>query len=180
MSATVLYLHGLESGPLAAKVLALRDAGFTVHAPALDTAPTQRLLAVGSVEPEAWRAALAAPVSQAVAALEAHRPDVLVGSSFGAAVLLELLHGGRGAGLPSVMLAGAGVRLTSHRALPPGARVLLVHGREDTVVPPADSRLLADTSPDAVLVEVHDDHRLSKTTASGLLVALVSLALARR
>jgi hypothetical protein len=180
MSATVLYLHGLESGPLAAKALALRDAGFTVHAPALDTAPAQQLLSAGSVAPEAWRTALSTPVSQAVTALDAHRPDVLVGSSFGAAVLLELLHAGHGLNLPVVMLAGAGVRLTHHRALPPGVRAVLVHGREDTVVPPADSRLLSEASADAVLVEVHDDHRLTKTTDSGLLVALVSLALARR
>jgi dienelactone hydrolase len=180
MSSTVLYLHGLESGPLAAKALALRDAGFTVHAPALDTVPAATLVSTGSVDPAAWRAALQSPVAQAVAALAANPPDVIVGSSFGAAVLLELLHAGHGVGVPVVMLAGAGVRLTTHRALPPGVRAVLVHGREDTVVPPADSRLLADASPDAVLVEVHDDHRLSKTTASGLLAALVTMALSRR
>ncbi|MEW6431271.1 MAG: hypothetical protein AB1730_07150 [Myxococcota bacterium] len=177
---SVLYLHGLESGPQAAKAIALRDAGFTVTAPALETAPAAALLARGSRDEAAWTAALERPVAQAKEALDASRPDVIVGSSFGAAVLLRLLRENLHLDTPVVMLAGAGVKLTHYRALPPGVPAVLVHGLEDDVVPPADSRLLAEGSPGALLVEVHDDHRLSKTTASGLLVELVRLALSRR
>ena len=178
---SLLYLHGLESGPQATKALALRDAGFTVTAPALETAAAAKLLAEGSTDEAAWTSALARPVAQAAEALAQARPDVIVASSFGAAVLLTLLREHHDLpATPIVMLAGAGVRLTHYRALPPGVPAVLVHGLEDDVVPPADSRLLAEASPGALLVELHDDHRLSRTTASGLLVELVKLALTRR
>lgn len=177
---SVLYLHGLESGPQAAKAVALRDAGFTVTAPALDTSAAQALRAAGRIDEAGWTEALARPVAQAKAALHEARPDVIVASSFGAAVLLRLLRENLHLDTPVVMLAGAGVKLTHYRALPPGVPAVLVHGLEDDVVPPADSRLLAEGSPGALLVEVHDDHRLSQTTASGLLVELVRLALSRR
>lgn len=178
---SLLYLHGLESGPQAAKAVALRTAGFTVTAPALDTAPAAKLLSEGSTDEAAWTAALERPVAQASEALSQSRPDIVVGSSFGAAVLLRLLRERHDVHrLPVVMLAGAGVRLTHYRALPPTVPAVLVHGLEDDVVPPADSRLLAEASPGALLVEVHDDHRLSRTTDSGLLVELVKLALSRR
>ncbi|MEW5738002.1 MAG: hypothetical protein AB1938_03695 [Myxococcota bacterium] len=175
-----LYLHGLESGPQAAKAMALSAAGFAVTAPLLETAVVKRLLEVKDFTPSTWAEAMALPVSQAVAALAESRAQVVVGSSFGAAVLLRLLHEGHGVGVPAVFLAGAGVRLTPLRTIPAGVRALLVHGAQDEVVPRDDSRLLAASSPDAVLVEVHDDHRLTKTTASGLLVELVRLALRLR
>jgi alpha/beta superfamily hydrolase len=173
--ASLLYLQGVESGPQATKALALREAGFTVHAPQLDTGAAVRLVASGVADAAAWQRALAGPTAQAAEALTAS-PDVIVGSSFGAAVLLQLLHEGVVRGVPVVMLAGAGVRLTSHRTLPSGVPAVLVHGRQDEVVPIADSRLLAESSRSAVLVEVHDDHRLTRTTASGLLVDVVRLA----
>ena len=39
-----LFLHGLESGPLGAKVIALRADGLDVTAPQLDAGPVAALL----------------------------------------------------------------------------------------------------------------------------------------
>ena len=70
----VLFLHGLEGSPHGTKGTWLRE-HYDVVAPALDTS---------SIE---------AALEDALAALAAE-PDVVVGSSFGGAVLLELLHVG--------------------------------------------------------------------------------------
>jgi alpha/beta superfamily hydrolase len=102
------------------------------------------------------------------------RPDVLVGSSFGGAVAVELLHRGSWRG-PTLLLAQAALRLGSRSTLPDGVRVWLVHGTDDDVVDIEDSRLLARTgSPDLVrLIEVVDNHPLDQVVQSGKLLALV-------
>ncbi len=177
----LLYLHGLESGPYADKAQTLRaaDAGeaFEVVAPQLTTA---RLVALRAAEPvEGGLAeALAEPFAQARAAYLEAEPAVVVGSSFGGALLLMLVHD------PvwrpetaAVFLAQAGLRLTERATLPPGVRAVVVHGTDDTVIPVADSRALAASSAEAVYVEVTDEHRLQRVTRSGMLTALVRLAL---
>lgn len=180
MATRVVYLHGLESGPQAGKVLALRASGFEVVAPSLDTEEVQALRAAGSRLAEAYARAMDRPVQQAVDAITTAAPDVIVGSSFGAAVLLRILHQGVGGHIPVVLLAQAGVRLTGYTALPQGVSAVLMHGRQDEVVPIEDSRLLAASSAAAVLIEVHDDHRLTQSTRNGLLASVVALAAARK
>lgn len=172
----VLFLHGLESGPLGTKVLTMRAEGLDVTAPQLDAAPTAALLREGSTDRDAYLRALDTPTQQGLDALAACRPEVVVASSFGAAVLARMLGDARYGSVPAVMLAGAAVKLAGATALPEGLRVVLVHGRDDVVVPIDDARMLAASSPTAMLVEVHDDHRLSATTKSGLLSSLVRLA----
>lgn len=172
-----LYLHGLESGPLGTKVITLRAAGFEVVAPQLHTAGVSALLAAGSHDAAAYLDALALPTAQGLDALDAQPVDVVVGSSFGAAVLARMILDPRYGTRPTVMLAGAAVKLAGATALPVGLPVMLVHGVDDAVVPVEDSRRLAATSPTAVLVEVHDDHRLTRTTTGGLLASLLRAAI---
>lgn len=174
---TVVYLHGLESGPQAGKVVALRAAGFTVVAPQLDTAAVMELIRVRDTDPVAIHLSLDAPLAQAIAAVREARPAVVVGSSFGAAVLLRLLHESGYSGFTAVLLAGAGLKLTGYSTLPSGVRAIVVHGRSDEVIPIEHSRALAASSRNATLVEVHDDHRLAATTQSGMLAELVRMAL---
>lgn len=101
--------------------------------------------------------------------------DVVVGSSFGGAIAVELLRAGHWKG-PTVLLCPA-YALVSRRSgrpvhpgfggLPPDAtaHVLVVHGTKDETVPLEDSRrLVARTS--ARLVTVDDDHRLSATATA--------------
>eukprot|EP01062_Namystynia_karyoxenos_P001034 TRINITY_DN10364_c0_g1_i4.p3 TRINITY_DN10364_c0_g1~~TRINITY_DN10364_c0_g1_i4.p3 ORF type:complete len:165 (+),score=23.48 TRINITY_DN10364_c0_g1_i4:54-497(+) len=100
------------------------------------------------------------------------RCDVVVGSSFGGAVCVELLRRGDWGG-PSVLLAPAAalyarMRGAAEPVLPEGARAIIVHGARDAVVPPADSERLARGSGAATrLLTVDDTHGLRTLIAEG-------------
>jgi len=103
-------------------------------------------------------------------ALAENAIDVVVGSSFGGAIALELVSREEWKG-PTVLLCPA-QRLLANRArltpttLPPTrAQVLVVHGRQDEVVPIEHSRQLT-TGTLARLLEVDDDHRLTTTATA--------------
>jgi pimeloyl-ACP methyl ester carboxylesterase len=151
----VQFIHGLEGSPTGAKARFLAE-HFEVRAPAMDTRDFE------------------AAVETQARALTALPPDVVVGSSFGGAIAVELLHRGVWAG-PTVLLAQAAQKLGRIATLPEGVRVILVHGVRDTVVPIEDSRALAKTgtAPLVRLVEVDDDHRLQSLVDSGELAELV-------
>lgn len=104
--------------------------------------------------------------------------DVVVGSSFGGAIAVELLRAGHWRG-PTVLLCPAYALVSRRSGRPPHpgfdglapeatAHVLVVHGTKDETVPLEDSRrLVARTS--ARLVTVDDDHRLSATATAASL-----------
>lgn len=102
------------------------------------------------------------------------RPDVLVGSSFGGAVAVELLRRGLFGG-PTLLLAQAALRYRPDARLPAESRVWLVHGTRDELIDIEESRRLARTGdPERVrLIEVDDDHSLSASVAAGRLVEWV-------
>jgi pimeloyl-ACP methyl ester carboxylesterase len=152
----VQFVHGLESSPQSTKALQLA-AHFESSTPAMDTGN------------------FTACVELQRAALEEFRPDVLVGSSFGGAVTLELLQRGHWRG-PTLLLAQAGIRRGQEARLPEGMPIWIVHGIRDEIIDPKDSRILAAAgSPDQVrLIEVDDDHVLRSSVEAGLLVEWVS------
>jgi hypothetical protein len=171
----VQFIHGLESSPQSAKAQLLA-AHFVARTPAMDTADFEGCVALQA------------------STLAEFRPDVLVGSSFGAAVAVELLRRGMWRG-PTLLLAQAALRrletLMDGAApqpdeapwLPEGVQVWLVHGLGDELIDPDDSRRLARSgSPERVrLIEVDDDHALHRSVASGQLVEWVlGLAAAAR
>lgn len=136
-------------------------------------------LALRAAKPHAlhWitRRMLARSVAVQERALAEQPIDVVVGSSFGGAVVLELLRRGAWTG-PTVLLCPAHLRVaeragttwTSFPRPTDPSRVLVVHGREDEVVPFEHSVQLA-TELGAELCAVSDDHRLTSTaTPSGL------------
>ena len=215
---TVLYIHGLESGPQGSKARALAAAGFTVVAGQMPSAPaairrdpvvialavTAIALVAAAIVGLGWIAGLGVGAGLAFAAVAA-RPllvrrmfrrsvavqlrllaanpiDVVVGSSFGGAVALALLERGAWTG-PTVLLCPAH-RLVAERAwapapgLPAGARVVVVHGSRDEIVPLDHSRALV-AGTDTPLIVVDDDHRLSATATAANLGAWVSAALRR-
>lgn len=201
---TVLFVHGLESGPRGHKSRTLEAAGFRVVSVQMPS--TRRawlrdpltwvpvVAAAGALGLAATRGALAlvatvalvalcAPVLRVAltrrmwrrslevqrAALRANTVDVVMGSSFGGAVALELLARGDWSG-PTVLLCPAHRLLAARARLAPTAlpralraKVLVVHGRADETVPLAHSRELASARSDVTLVEVDDDHRLTRT-----------------
>ena len=189
------YVHGLEAGPKAFKARCLAkvgavtapDMGTSLWNPFCANAFLGRFLAHLS-----WGAAARDVLDRCVAiqkdALAA--PDVLVASSWGAAVALKLLVDRAWTG-PTVLLCPGHRRLlaqkdadalvTAFRALPKKTlrRVVLVHGTADATVPIADSRELA--ADRARLVEVPGgSHGLGAAAADGLLASVVLDALAKK
>jgi hypothetical protein len=133
---TILLLHGWRSVPGGVKPTYLRDHGHTVinpHLPDEDFAEAVRV---------------------AQAEFDRHRPQVVVGSSRGGAVAMNL--GRSDARL--VLLCPAWKKYGTARTVPPNT--IILHSRADDVVPFADSEELTRTSG-AQLVEVGNDHRLA-------------------
>lgn len=154
----VLFVHGLMSSPGGRKARYLAER-FDCVTPQMETGDFPGCL-------ETQRAAIAA-----------HEPQVVVGSSFGGAVVVELLRRGEWRG-PTLLLAQAALRVDSEARLPADLPVLLVHGLADEVVPVEQSRALAATSPLARLIETEDEHRLLELTRSERLAELVCEAAA--
>ena len=148
----VLFVHGLEGSPQGAKAR-LFAKHFDASTPAMDTSDFE------------------ACVDVQARAIESFGPDVVVGSSFGGAVVVALLERGAWRG-PTLLLAQAAVHYNADAQLPENVPVWMAHGTRDTLIPVEHSRRLAATgSPDQVrLLEVDDDHSLHDSVASGALV----------
>jgi pimeloyl-ACP methyl ester carboxylesterase len=119
------------------------------------------------VRPPLMRRTFRRSVEVQRALLASGKVDVVVGSSYGGAVAVELLRLGVWSG-PTVLLAPA-QRLVAARGwqknptLPEDAsRILVVHAKQDEVVPIDHSRALV-RGTNAKLIEVDDDHRLSRS-----------------
>lgn len=151
----VQFIHGLEGSPNGAKARLFAQ-HFTASTPAMNTKDFLSCVAVHEAE------------------IPTFRPHVLIGSSFGGAVAVELLHRGAWAG-PTLLLAQAAFRLGTRTTLPQGRVIWIVHGTNDEVVDVEDSRTLARTgTPGLVrLIEVEDDHSLHDMVADGRLLELV-------
>lgn len=218
---TVLFVHGLESGPQGRKARYLASAGFNVVSelmpcgraelprdPVVLGAAASAVAAiavsgkaagwfgfalatslVGAAAPVAisriMRRVFRRSVDVQLRALAAHPIDVVVGSSFGGAVALELLQRGAWAG-PTVLLCPAQnlIARRGWRPAPPSlaslpaslaAQVVVVHGRGDQIVPVAHSQeLVAGSSARLVLID--DDHRLSASSSPEQLAAWIAMA----
>jgi len=144
----IQFIHGLEGSPQGNKARLLAE-HFDTQTPAMDTSDFD------------------ACVVRQAEVLESFRPDVLVGSSFGAAIAVALLAQGRWAG-PTLLLAQAALRYDAQARLPEDVTVWLVHGLQDDLIDPEDSRRLARTgTPGRVrMIAVEDDHALHRSVAS--------------
>jgi len=139
----ILFLHGWHSVVGGTKPTFLRQAGHDVANPALDD--------------EDFDAALHA----ARAELSRQRPDVIVGSSRGGAIAMNL----QAATVPLVLLCPAWKRWGS--ATKVNSQTVVLHSRSDTVIPFQDSVDLTATNglPAEALIEVGEDHRLADPTS---------------
>jgi hypothetical protein len=136
----ILFLHGWRSVPGGVKPSYLASHGHTVLNPALDD--------------EDFDGA----VRTAQAEYDRHRPDVIVGSSRGGAVAMDLDAGST----PLVLLCPAWKRWGTVEWVRPGTVIL--HSEADDVIPIAESRELVRVSglPESALVIVGSDHRLAE------------------
>jgi len=117
----------------------LRSHGHDVHEPALDHGDFQRAL------------------DTAQAAFDRHKPEVVVGSSRGGAVAININSGSA----RLVLLCPAWRKWGAAQTVKPGTQIL--HSRADDVVPFEDSLDLISKSglPESALIEVGQDHRLA-------------------
>jgi len=155
---TVLFCHGLESGPNGSKYRTLVDAGYDVLAPDCR----------GKNLTE--RVALIAPL------LREHLPFV-VGSSYGGLTAI-LAAKEAGVMLPGLVLCAPALGWNEAPspgldALPLVGPTVVVHGVRDDVVPVETSRRYAERTG-AALTLVEDDHRLNES-GEAILAALRSL-----
>jgi len=131
---TILFLHGWHSVPGGVKPTYLKDHGHEVINPALDDDD------------------FAQAVKTAQAEFDKHQPQVVVGSSRGEAVAMNIKSGAA----KLVLLCPAWKKWGTAKTIKPGTVIL--HSRADDVIPFADSEELAKNSG-AMLVEVGSDHR---------------------
>lgn len=133
----ILFLHGWNSTPGGVKPTFLHQQGHEVINPALSDED------------------FAAAVQIAQAEFDRHRPDVVVGSSRGGAVAMNIRSGDTAL----VLLCPAWKRWGTAQTVQPTATIL--HSQADETIPFADSEELARTSG-CTLVEVGTDHRLAE------------------
>ena len=135
----ILFLHGWQSVPGGVKPTFLAQHGHEVINPKL---PDEDF-------------ALAVRIAQAE--FDKHQPDVVVGSSRGGAVAMNINSGEA----QLVLLCPAWKKWGTARTVKPGTVIL--HSRADDVVPFADSEELVRNSglPASALIEVGSDHRLA-------------------
>jgi alpha-beta hydrolase superfamily lysophospholipase len=135
----ILYLHGWNSVVGGVKPTYLKSHGHEIIEPALDHNDFE------------------AALKTAQAAFDQHEPEVVVGSSRGGAVAMNLKSGSA----RLVLLCPAWRKWGQAQTVKPGTTLL--HSRADDVVPFQDSVELLSKSglPETALIEVGQDHRLA-------------------
>ena len=133
---TILFLHGWTSVPGGVKPTYLKDHGHTVINPKLPDEDFAESVRIAQAE------------------FDRHQPQVVVGSSRGGAVAMNINCGNA----KIVLLCPAWKKWGDARTVKPGATIL--HSRADDVIPFAHSEELARASG-AKLIEVGTDHRLA-------------------
>ena len=158
-----MYLHGLEGSPKGTKGgWMVRE--YDAHAPEMPAKQGR---------PNAFDDCY----NIALDAVQRHRPSLIVGSSFGGAILMRLILDGHWSG-PSVFLAQAGVTYGLGDRFPEGLRAILIHARDDAQIPYEDSVRLANNSGKGVLLWPTDgDHRLHHIVDDGTLRRAVDMLL---
>ena len=135
----ILFLHGWQSVPGGVKPTYLAQHGHEVINPKL---PDEDFIEAVKIAQQEF---------------DKHQPQVVVGSSRGGAVAMNIISGDA----RLVLLCPAWKKWGMARTVKPGTVIL--HSRADDVVPFADSEELVRNSrlPLSALIEVGNDHRLA-------------------
>jgi hypothetical protein len=146
---TILFLHGWTSTPGGIKPTFLKDHGHTVLNPALPDDDFDAAVFIAQTE------------------FDQRHPDVVVGSSRGGAVAMNINSGPT----PLVLLCPAWKRWGTATTVKPGTVIL--HSQADDVVPFLDSVELVRKSglPSESLIAVGTEHRLADEESLGKMLA---------
>ncbi len=134
-----LFLHGWTSVVGGRKPTFLKDQGFEVLNPALPDEDFAESIRIAESQ------------------YDEHQPDVIVGSSRGGAVAVNMRSGDT----PLVLLCPAWKKWGNAKTIRPNTVIL--HSSHDDVIPLDDSKELIANSglPAQTLVEIGTDHRLA-------------------
>lgn len=144
----ILFLHGWHSVPGGVKPTYLKDHGYEVINPALDDDDFDVAVATAQAE------------------FDKHKPQVVVGSSRGGAVAMNI-----NVGITKlVLLCPAWKNWGVVKTLSPDSVIL--HSRADDVIPFSDSEELVASSglPPETLMEIGNDHRLADETSLSVML----------
>jgi len=135
----ILFLHGWTSVPGGLKPSYLRHHGHTVINPGLPDDDFEESVRIAESE------------------YDVYQPDVIVGSSRGGAVAMNIHCGNP----PLVLLCPAWKNWGTSAEIQ--ANSVILHSRSDDVIPFSDSEELLAVSdlPPRILMEVGNDHRLA-------------------
>jgi alpha-beta hydrolase superfamily lysophospholipase len=147
----ILFLHGWQSTPGGIKPTYLTEHGHDVLNPALPEDDFDAAVRIAQSE------------------FDRGKPDVIVGSSRGGAVAMNINAGDT----PLVLLCPAWKRWGTVTIVKPGTVIL--HSQADEVVPFADSQELLRNSglPESALVVVGHEHRLADSESLARMVKAV-------
>tara|TARA_B100001123_G_scaffold447556_1_gene605476 strand:+ start:1257 stop:1829 length:573 start_codon:yes stop_codon:yes gene_type:complete len=168
----VMFLHGLEGSPEGLKATYLCEK-YNAVVPKLDMSELIRLKG----DSKNWSLvdrydilwASRIPLRQVREAITENKPDIIVGSSMGGALLAKMIIENAWSG-PSVFLASASKMMFDISKVSPatGKKCRWIHGSMDDVVPLDDSIDISKASGGSLEV-IDDDHRLEKIIELGSL-----------
>ena len=181
----ILFLHGLEGNPNGLKAQYLQD-HWGALCPRLRT---EKLIQLKKDHPVGWSAidqkkideAFAVPYNDALDAVRYARPDVIVGSSMGAAILFKLISEEHFSGV-SVFCAPGIENLLSQDLVDKVDKATFQNsvwllGEADTVISNRYVIDLAKLINGSVIISPGDDHRLNKALDTNILEAAVLTAI---
>jgi len=153
-----LFLHGWQSTPGGLKPTYLKSHGHTVLNPALPDDDFEGSVRIAQAE------------------FDRHHPDVVVGSSRGGAVAMNIDSGTT----PLVLLCPAWKRWGTATKVKSGTVIL--HSPADETIPFTDSQELLRNSglPESALIAVGHDHRLADPEALKAMLEAVEQVAKRR
>jgi alpha/beta superfamily hydrolase len=145
----ILFLHGWNSVPGGVKPSYLAQHGHEILNPALPDDDFDESVRIAQAE------------------FDRHRPQVIVGSSRGGAVAMNVRSGTT----PLVLLCPAWKRWGTAQLIKP--QTVILHSRADDVIPFVESvELIASSGlPATALIEVGTDHRLAEPEPLKILLA---------
>ena len=149
----ILFLHGWHSIPGGVKPTYLKAHGHEVITPALDDDDFDVAVATAQAE------------------FDKHKPHVVVGSSRGGAVAMNI----NACNTKLVLLCPAWKKWGVAKTVSPNTVIL--HSRADDVVPFSDSEELVASSglPPETLIEIGNDHRLADGSSLSVLLWVCEL-----
>ncbi len=144
----ILFLHGWQSTPGVRKPTYLKDHGHTVLNPKLPDDDFQQAVAIAQAE------------------FDQGQPDVVVGSSRGGAVAMNIDSKDK----PLVLLCPAWKTWGTATTVKPNT--IILHSRADETVPFADSEELVRNNglPSSALIETGHEHRLADEESLAMIV----------